>query len=85
MAGAITPWLCGLIEAEIEAVVTWKSVVKREPGIKPDPEDERFHDDGDNFKSDVSSPPPAGSSRVQLLKVYIQMDEAKAHMLEAAY
>lgn len=66
----ITPWIAKLIEAELEEVITWKS-------IKPDPDaskrntSSRFSDDGSNLRSVVGAPPLDSDSTIQLLEVYI--------------
>jgi hypothetical protein len=64
---AITPWIAGLVESELENVIAWKSVVKEEPdGEETAP---RFSDDGSNLRSFVGSPPLSQESMVQLLEV----------------
>lgn len=64
----ITPWIAKLVEAELEEVITWKS-------IKPDPDaskrntPSRFSDDGSNLRSVVDTPPLDSDSTIQLLEV----------------
>jgi hypothetical protein len=63
---AITPWLAGLAESELENVIAWKSIVKAEPDEETAP---RFSDDGSNLRSFVGSP-LSQESMVQLLEVF---------------
>jgi hypothetical protein len=67
---AITPWIAGLVESELENVITWKSVVKAEPNASGEETAPRFSDDGSNLRSFVGSPPLSQESMVQLLEVF---------------
>ncbi|TKA23261.1 hypothetical protein B0A50_07318 [Salinomyces thailandicus] len=68
MAKSIQPWLGAFVHGELAAVVQWTKSSHEAPNIKTDP-DTRFHDDGSNFRSAVSTPPLSVESKVQLLKV----------------
>lgn len=67
----INPWLGGLIESELSAIVSWQSVVKQEPGVPRVPQEGRFQDDGSNYRAIVTSPALDSESKVQLLMVGI--------------
>jgi hypothetical protein len=66
---AITPWVAGLAESELENVIAWKSVVKAEPDAINEDTAPRFSDDGSNLRSFVGSPPLSQTSMLQLLQV----------------
>jgi hypothetical protein len=66
---AITPWIAGLVDSELENIIAWKSVVKGEPGASDEDTAPRFTDEGGNLKSFVGSPPLSQGSMVQILQV----------------
>ncbi|KAM3419222.1 hypothetical protein BST61_g5163 [Cercospora zeina] len=74
------PWLAGLIQAEITAVIEWKQ--QRLDGIKSDP-DSRFSDDGSNFRSEVVSPP--STAVVQLVEVLSSNDVVTAYISDGSW
>ena len=64
----ITPWLSTSIEAELENVIAWKSIVKPDPDADGE-QRSRFSDDGSNFRSVVGAPQLDSDSIIQLLEV----------------
>ena len=64
---SLEPWLSAFIRAEIDAVIDWKHQLESYPEIKRDP-DERFSDDGSNFRSRHTSLSPE-RCRLQLIEV----------------
>ena len=64
----ITPWLATLIEAELENVIAWKSIVKPDPDADG-AQGSRFSDDGSNLRSVVGAPQLDSDSTIQLLEV----------------
>lgn len=66
---AITPWVAKLVEAELENLIAWKSVVKAEPDASDEDTAPRFSDDGSNLRSYIGSPPLSSVSMIQLLQV----------------
>ena len=67
MAKIIHRWLDDFIADEISAALSWKR--SQLAGIKTDPEDARFSDDGSNLKSAVTLSSPEWKGKVQLLEV----------------
>lgn len=66
---AITPWVAKLVEAELENLIAWKSVVKAEPDASDEDTPPRFSDDGSNLRSYIGSPPLSSVPMIQLLQV----------------
>nr|POE77772.1 hypothetical protein CFP56_09415 [Quercus suber] len=68
MAPRITPWLGELVADELRAVLQWKTLVKQEPDAEH-VRQERFSDDGSNFRSNVTSPPLGDENKLQIMNV----------------
>ena len=64
----LEPWLRTFVHSELDAVMAWKSELDRFPEVKRDPE-ERFNDDGSNFRNHCISAPNKAHN-VQLLEVW---------------
>lgn len=61
-------WLGQFIEQEIRAVIAWKQAASTNPQVKPD-QDDRFSDDGSNFRSVVVSPMLPTDCKVQIAEI----------------
>ena len=66
---AITPWVAKLVEAELENLIAWKSVVKDEPDASDEDTPPRFSDDGSNLRSYVGASTLSPVSMIQLIQV----------------
>ena len=61
-------WLGQFIEDEVRSVIEWKKHIQSNPQVKRDP-DERFSDDGSNFRSGIVSSTLPNDANVQISKV----------------
>ncbi|KAK3627988.1 hypothetical protein LTR56_007917 [Elasticomyces elasticus] len=68
MAQTLKEWLGPFIAAELAHVLAWNKARTESSSLKKEPE-ERFNDDGSNFRSTVTSPPLTGDCKVQILSV----------------
>lgn len=79
MAKSLRECLGPFITSELQAVIAWKESLKPGSQVKRDP-DERFSDDGSNFRSAAGSPPLSPDFKVQLLEV-VSSDDAAIMLL----
>lgn len=75
MAKHLDAWLTAFVEAELRAAIAWKQQARKYPKVKIDP-DERFSDDGSNFRSVAGRNQLPRDAKVQLLKVFSASDPA---------
>ncbi|KAK3074446.1 hypothetical protein LTR53_003117 [Teratosphaeriaceae sp. CCFEE 6253] len=68
MAPSLEAWLATFIAAELDAVIAWHGASKQKTALKQEPED-RFSDDGSNFRSTAGPPSLTTSGKVQILGV----------------
>ncbi|KAK5676244.1 hypothetical protein LTS10_011056 [Elasticomyces elasticus] len=68
MAQALKEWLGPFVAAELAHVLAWNKAKTESSSLKKEPE-ERFNDDGSNFRSTVTSPPLTTDCKVQILRV----------------
>ncbi|KAK5700571.1 hypothetical protein LTR97_005088 [Elasticomyces elasticus] len=68
MAGPLKEWLGPFVAAELAHVLAWNKARTESSSLKKEPED-RFNDDGSNFRSTVTSPPLTSDCKVQILSI----------------
>ncbi|TKA72442.1 hypothetical protein B0A55_08003 [Friedmanniomyces simplex] len=68
MAQSLKEWLGAFIATELGAVVAWNESSQKVSAVKQEPDD-RFSDDGSNFRSTTSSPALTNDCKVQVLSV----------------
>ncbi|KAK4894587.1 hypothetical protein LTR27_007228 [Elasticomyces elasticus] len=68
MAQSLKEWLGPFVAAELAHVLAWHKARTESSSLKKEPE-ERFNDDGSNFRSTVTSPPLTTDCKVQILSV----------------
>ncbi|KAK3661181.1 hypothetical protein LTR56_000304 [Elasticomyces elasticus] len=68
MAGPLKEWLGPFVAAELAHVLAWNKARTESSSLKKEPE-ERFNDDGSNFRSTVTSPPLTRDCKVQILSI----------------